>query len=117
MKTNEVKDIIIRLMEGDEPDEGLLLKLREAGADYSFSEGFTDRVLASINKTAIVINRESEFLRSFSNVFYRIALTGIAAIIFLLISIYISQGTISFDSFLGLTDANNESIISVLTEN
>lgn len=117
MRTSELKKIIIRLMDGEEPDRDLLMKIREAGADYSFSDNFTERVLASINKTSLVLNRETEFLRSFDNIFYRIAITGIAAIVLLLISIYISQGTISFDSFLGLTDANYESIISVLTEN
>jgi hypothetical protein len=49
--------------------------------------------------------------------FYRVAITGIAAIVVLLISIFIMEGSFSFNSFLGLKDNYSESIICLLTGN
>jgi hypothetical protein len=50
-------------------------------------------------------------------VFYRIALTGVAAIVILLISIYLMEGSVSINSFLGLGDTYDESIVCLLTGN
>jgi hypothetical protein len=52
-----------------------------------------------------------------SSVFYRIALTGVAAIAILLISIFLMEGSLSFNSFLGLSDNYSESIVCLLTGN
>jgi hypothetical protein len=49
--------------------------------------------------------------------FYRIALTGVAAIIVLLVSIFLREGSFSFNSFLGLSDNYDESIVCLLTGN
>jgi hypothetical protein len=90
-------------------------KLEEAGVTYSFSKEFRDKVLNRIYNTGITINREIEFVRSMNFAFYRIALTGIAAIIILLISIFLMEGSLSFNSFIGLNDSFDESIVCLLT--
>jgi len=63
------------------------------------------------------VNREMEFVRSWNLAFYRIALTGVAAIVVLLLSIYIMEGSVSFNSLLGLSDNYDESIVCLLTGN
>jgi hypothetical protein len=42
-------------------------------------------------------------------------LTGIAAIVLLLISIYLKEGSISFNSFIGMGNIYDESIVCLLT--
>ena len=59
--------------------------------------------------------REPEFIRNMSYVFRNIAISGAAAIILLLISIFFMEGTISINSFLGLKDGYDESIVCLLT--
>jgi hypothetical protein len=49
--------------------------------------------------------------------FYRIALTGVAAIVLLLISIFLSEGSLSFNTFLGMGESYDESIVYLLTGN
>jgi hypothetical protein len=48
-------------------------------------------------------------------VFYRIALTGVAAIVLLLISIFMMEGSVSFNSLIGLGSTYDESILCLLT--
>jgi hypothetical protein len=46
-----------------------------------------------------------------------VALTGVAAIVILLISIFFVEGSISLNSLLGIGDTYDESIICLLTGN
>ena len=117
MKTNELKDLIINALSENADTGENQRKLEDAGVSYSFRDSFRDKVLDKLFTASIVINREVEFMRSWNTAFYRIALTGVAAIVILLISIYISEGSFSFDSLLGLSSGNEESIVTVLTGN
>jgi hypothetical protein len=117
MKPSEVKKLMISSLSADSDSEDIMKKLEEAGVEYSFSEGFRDKILGKIFSAAITVNREIEFVRSMNTIFYRIALTGVAAIVLLLISIFLSEGSLSFNSFLGLKDGYDESIICLLTGN
>ena len=117
MKPAEIKELMISSLSADKDSGDVLKKLEDAGVKYSFSEGFRDKVLEKIFSAAITVNREVEFVRSMNSVFYRIALTGIAAIVLLLISIFLSEGSLSFNTFLGLKDSYDESIICLLTGN
>jgi len=65
----------------------------------------------------ITVNKEVEFLKSMTFAFNRIAITGVAAIILLLLSIFLMEGSISFNSFLGLSNSYDESIVFMLTGN
>jgi hypothetical protein len=117
MKPSEVKNIIIGSLERETDTEETFKRLEEAGISYDFSEGFTDMVLDRIYSSGIAAVRELEFVRSLNLIFKRIALTGIAAIVLLLISIYIMEGSISLDSFLGVSNNHDESIVCLLTGN
>jgi hypothetical protein len=117
MKPAEIKDLIINSVSKEKSSEDTWKKLEEAGVSYTFSKDFRDRVLDRIFKAGVVVNSQIEFVRSMNFVFYRIALTGIAAIVILLISIFLMEGSLSFNSFLGLNDNFSESIVCLLTGN
>jgi len=92
-------------------------RLEEEGISYDFSKGFKDRILDKVFSTGLTIYHEMEFVRSMNFVFYRIALTGVVAIVVLFISIFLMEGSLSFNSFLGLSDSYDESIVCLLTGN
>jgi len=117
MKISDLKELLIRSLDKECDPEKASVRIDEAGVNYKFSEGFHDKVLDRIFSAGDTVVRELEFVRSLNNVFYRIALTGVAAILVLLISIFVAQGSLSFDSFLGLGDSYDESIVYLLTGN
>jgi hypothetical protein len=117
MKISDVKELLIRSLDKESDPVKALGKIEEAGVTYRFSDGFRDKVIDRIYASGNAVIREMEFVRSFNYVFYRIALTGVAAVVILLISIFIIQGSLSFDSFLGLGNTHDESILCLLTGN
>lgn len=117
MKISDLKELLIRSLDNESDPEKASARIEEAGVAYRFSEGFRDRILDRIYTIGDTVVREVEFVRNLNNVFYRIALTGAAAIVVLLISIFIMQGSLSFDSFLGLGNGYDESILCLLTGN
>jgi len=117
MKRSELKNLIISSLSQEETEGETSRKLEEAGLDYSFKPDFTDRVIDRLFTAGYVVNREIEFVRSWNLAFYRIALTGVAAIVVLLISIYGMEGSFSINSLLGISDNYDESIVCLLTGN
>jgi hypothetical protein len=115
MNSSDIKKLIIDSLDAGKESEGISGKLENEGISYDFRNGFTDRILDKVFTVSPAIIREIEFTRRFSTVFYRIAITGVAAIILLLISIYFMEGTLSVNSFLGITDSFDESTICLLT--
>jgi len=117
MNTSEIKNLIISSMNANADPGDISRKLEEEGISYSFSQNFGDKVLYKLFSAGLSINREVEFVKYMNFAFYRVALTGIAAIVILLISIFIMQGSLSLNSFLGLSDNYDESIVCLLTGN
>jgi hypothetical protein len=117
MKRSEIKNLIISSLDANSASGEIARQLEDEGISYDFSEGFSGRVIERILASAPAVSRELEFVRNLSSAFYRIAFTGVAAIVILIISIYLMEGSISFDSFLGLGDISDESIICLLTGN
>jgi hypothetical protein len=117
MNKDELKDLMINSLNADSETVGAARKLEEEGVTFHFSAGFGARVLHKISSPAKRISRELEFLRYLNLAFYRVALTGVAAILILLLSIYLMEGSLSFNSFLGLSDSYDESIVCLLTGN
>lgn len=117
MKPSEIKKLLISSLNIDADPVEVGRRLEEEGLSFDFSKGFADKILNKIVSSALVINREVEFVKSMNFVFSRIALTGAAAIIVLLISIFLMEGSLSVNSFLGLSDSYDESIVSLLTGN
>jgi len=117
MNKSEIKKLLISSLNTDADPVESSGKLEEAGISYDFSKGFGDKILDKLFSAGLTVNREVEFVKSMNFAFYRIALTGVAAIVVLLISIFIMEGSLSFNSFLGLGNSYDESIISLLTGN
>jgi len=117
MNTSEIKNIMISSLNEDADTGEVSRRLEEEGVSYDFSYGFTDRVLGKLASTGLKINREVEFFKYMNLTFYRVALTGVAAIVILLISIFFMEGSLSLNSFLGLSDNYDESIVCLLTGN
>jgi hypothetical protein len=117
MKAEEIKALLLNSLSNEVQLEDQNKKLEEAGVSYSFSYGFTDKVLERVFMARESIYRKVEFTRYMNLAFYRIALTGAAAIVLLLVSMYLMQGSLSFNSLLGLGDNYDESIICLLTQN
>jgi hypothetical protein len=115
MRSSEIKKLLISSMDADADTSDLSLKLEEEGVSYDFGKGFSDSVLAKLFPVGLKVKREIEFVRNMNFAFKSIAISGVAAIIVLMISIFLMEGSISIDSFLGLRDNYDESIICLLT--
>jgi hypothetical protein len=117
MNASEIKRIMLRSLDSDaDPREVAGIVERETGT-IDFKKGFSDRVLDKLAKPGLAVVREVDFIRSMNIAFYRIAITGVAAIVLLLISIFLMEGSLSFNSFLGLSGTNDDSIVYLLTGN
>jgi hypothetical protein len=117
MNLSEIRELLVRSLDSKASTEDIPGILEEGGVSYNFNPGFSEKVLNSIFATGATVNREIEFVKSLNYAFYRIALTGVAAIVILLISIFLMEGSLSFNSFLGLNDNYGESIVCLLTGN
>jgi hypothetical protein len=117
MKTSEIKKLLISSLNADTDTIEISNRMEDSGISYDFKDGFRDKIINKVFSTGMTVNREVEFIRSMNFAFSRIALTGVAAIVILLISIFLMEGSISFNSFLGLSDSYDESIVCLLTGN
>jgi len=99
--------------EGRGDNDALLASLRSS---YRFSPGFTGRVLQAIENPAPAL-RLNDLEARMVSLFLRVALSGAAAIIVLAVSVFISGGTLSFDSLLGIGSTSVESMICLLSGN
>ncbi len=117
MKPSEIRKLIIGSTE-EKTDAGEIARiLEDEGVSFDFRKGFAEKVTDRLFAAALKVNPEMEFTKNLNYIFYRIAITGVAAIIVLMISIFIMQDSFSFNSFLGLGDSYDESIVSLLTGN
>jgi len=85
--------------------------LHEMLADYTpvFKPGFAGRVLETVSRASASPDDNLYFL------FKRFALTGVAAIIALLISVYLTDGNFSFNALLGLSDLSKDNLLLALS--
>lgn len=117
MNTSEIKNLIISSLNNDADTSEVPGKLEKAGISYNFSLNFGDKLMNKLFSAGLSIRREVEFVKYMNFAFYRIAITGVAAIVVMLISIFMIEGSLSLNSFLGLSDNYDESIICLLTGN
>lgn len=117
MNSSKIKNLIISSLNPDADSKETAKQLEEEGISFNFNEGFCDKILNKISTPVLAISREVEFVKYLNFAFYRVALTGVAAIIVLLISIFLMEGSLSFNSFLGLNNSYDESIVCLLTGN
>ena len=117
MKASEINNLIISALDPDADLSEVSKKLKEEGLDYDFRLGFKNKILNEVFSSRLAVKRESEFVKYLNFAFQRIALTGVAAIIVLIISIFLMEGSLTINSFIGLSDSYDESIVFLLTGN
>ena len=95
------------------------IKLNKVGKllssrNYSFSDGFRNRVMQVVSdeKRGKVIS--VDFTRSFTSMFNRIAVAGVAVIALLVISLYISHGSLNVNTITGVEPVSQDNLVSVL---
>ena len=111
MKYKEFKSLIINSL-GKENDDGkITLELLEK-VDYDFKKGFEKNVLAKILDRGKIIRYE--FDRRLRLAFKSVSIAAAAAVVLMMLSIFLNEGNLSVDSLLGVEDGYNESIVCVL---
>lgn len=116
MKPVELFKMMSDSLNRDITTEGMPERLAASGVAYSFGERFADRVIDKL-LSQVVVNRQIEFGRSLNSVFYRVAFAGVAAIAVLLVSIFLMEGSLTFNSLVGITESFDENLIGLLTGN
>ncbi len=116
MKPDEIKDLLLRSLSSElESNERDIID-RELIGDHRFSDGFRERVMSRIVSGKIYINGKREIIRSFDKVFLRVAIPGAAAILILALSLFLSQGSLSYDTLLGIDNQVDGVLISLMSE-
>lgn len=114
MKKDQMRDLLLKsITENLDEDERLLID-NDLLPEYSFSQGFRERVLGKIGIEKMPVYLRPDFLRSLDIGFKRVALSGVAAILILISSILLSQGSLSYDTLLGIDSNVDDSLISLL---
>ena len=116
MDKSDIKFFLISSLDADADLNKVNQEMETVNRMYDFSDSFNDRLRAKLFSRSLE-NPKIEFFRTISWAFPRIALTGVAAIILLLISIFMMEDSFSFNTILGLSESYDENIISMLTGN
>jgi len=77
------------------------LRAKMITGKYAFKSGFASRVMKRVSDEQEPLILTPSFNRSLSSAFLRIAMTAVAAVIVLLLSIYLSEGSIDVNSLTG----------------
>ncbi|MDR2887069.1 MAG: hypothetical protein LBV26_03550 [Bacteroidales bacterium] len=112
MNNVKLKNLIVNSL-GKDNDDGKITSELLAEIDYDFDKGFEENVLAKIFNTGKVIRYE--FDRRLKFAFRSVSIATAAAVILLMISIFLQEGNLSIDSLLGVGDGYSESMVSLLT--
>lgn len=115
MKLSEFNNTLINSLDADNDSVEISEILQKTVDSYDFSMSFKDKVLQRLLYAGRSEYREREFVKSLNFVLYRMALPGVAAVVLLMISIFLMEGSFTINSFLGLSDNYNESIVCLLT--
>jgi hypothetical protein len=116
MKREEANELVLRSLTEDISVKDRELIESELLVDSSFSYGFVDRVINRIETLKRPSFFRPEFIRSMDIGFRRVALTGVAAILVLTLSILLNQGSLSYDTLLGIDNMVDDSLVSLLIE-
>jgi len=116
MKTEKLKDLLFRSLSSDlGADEREVLE-KELLTDRRFSEGFRSRVMKSITSGRMLLNGKREMLRSFDSIFMKVAIPGAAAVIILVLSLLLNQGSLSYDTLLGIDNEVDGVLVSLISD-
>lgn len=115
MNTGELKEKLIEALDEGADPVSFSRELEHKGVSFDFSPAFNGMLFSKLGSGNQAVARETEFSRNLNLAFRGIAISGVAVIILLLISIFLSDGSFSLNSFIGLTDSYDESIVCLLT--
>jgi hypothetical protein len=108
----KIKKLIINSL-GEENDDGKITWELLERIEYDFGGSFAKSVLAKILDKGKLIRYE--FDKRLRLAFRSVSVAAAAAIIFMMISIFLKDGELSVDSLLGIEDGYSESIVYLLT--
>ena len=93
-----------------------LLEMRGliSSKQYSFSDDFQAKVMDRIAEESEPLILQPEFNRSLFTVFKRVALTGVAAILILFLSIYLSNDSFTLETLTGGDSYSDDNLVSYL---
>lgn len=116
MNKKDLTELALRALTEDVSEREREIIDSELLMNQSFESGFRDRVLNSIFSGSFMSLFDTGNLRIFNRVFNRLALTGMIAIILLAITLFVSQGSLSFDTLIGMDSEVDEIMLSLLIE-
>lgn len=135
MVKKEIHDLLIRSLDEELPSSEMerlekllsespelkeekrkLLEIRRiiSSKQYSFSDGFQTKVMDRIAEENEPLILQPEFNRSLFTVFKRVALTGVAAILILFLSIYLSNDSFTLETLTGGDSYSDDNLVSYL---
>jgi len=116
MRKEELSKLVLRSLSDDVSSSERELIESEALAEYSFSADFRDRVLVSLEGKSLFSLFDYSYLKSFDWIFNRVLLSGSVVIIALIISMFVTQGSLSFDTLIGIDSSVDDGLLSLLIE-
>ena len=116
MNNEELKKLMLRSLTDDLSEKERAIIEKDVVPELQFSNGFRGLLMDKITSGSVVLLNGMDFLRTFDLLFRRIAITGVAAIILLALTVFISEGSFSYDTILGLDSTVDEGLISLLVE-
>jgi hypothetical protein len=112
MENIKTKNLIVNSLEKENDDGKITIELLKR-VDFDFGENFVKSVLAKILDKGKLIRYE--FDKRLRLAFRSVSIAAAAAIIVMMISIFLKDGELSVDSLLGIEDGYSESIVYLLT--
>ena len=116
MKPVKIKDLFFRSLSSDLDRDDREIFEKELLPEHRFTDGFRDRVMNSIVSGRIYINGKRELIKSIDSIFLKIAIPGAAAIVLLMLSLLLSEGSLSYDTLLGIDNEVDGVLVSLLSE-
>ena len=106
-KEKQQLEEVLHTSEALREEKESLLEMRKKVASFEpkFNTGFTDRVMEKIEQEEHLVQKQDIH---FYKIFKRVVVTGVAAIILLLLTIYFTDGNLSYDSLTGLSGYSPE---------
>lgn len=114
MRKEELKELLLRSLTEEIADRDIRVLNEEAIPKYKFSSSFREIVMSRLAGGRIGNVLRPEKFAGWNNAFLRITLAGAAIIIVLVVSILLTQGSLSYDTLLGLDSSVDEGLVSLL---
>jgi hypothetical protein len=112
MKNTKIKHLIVNSLGKENDDSKITLELLER-VDYDFGKSFEEKIIAKIFSGGKLI--KYEFDKRLRLAFRSVSIAAAAAVIFLMVSIFLNEGSLSIDALLGVEDDYSETIVHLLT--